>query len=84
MVIGGGQQVGSKVLYPLLLFDTTAIGAVPVTTTMVLVMQVLAATIVAPVHMATIACCVAGMQLTEHRFAHYIKWPAGCLSKQVL
>jgi len=58
MVISGGQQAGPKVLFPNVFFKTTAIRPMPVTTTMVLVLQVITRPIATPILMATIACRV--------------------------
>jgi len=55
MEIGGGQEFSHSVFHPLATFHTTATRAVPVATAMVLVMQVGAARIAAPVMMHTYA-----------------------------
>ena len=62
MKISGGQQLAHPVFYPLAALHAATTGAVPVATAMVLVMQVAAALIAAPVLMHTYGCCVAAAQ----------------------
>jgi phage-related protein len=62
MKISSGQQFAHPVFYPLATLHTAATGAVPVATAMVLVVQVAAALIAAPVFLI-INCCPFGLLL---------------------
>jgi len=59
MKISGGQQLAHPVFYPLAALHAATTGAVPVATAMVLVMQVAAALIVAPVMVHANSSCMA-------------------------
>jgi len=59
MKISSRQQLAHPVFYPLITLHTTAAWAMSVATAMVLVMQVAAALITAPVMVHTYGCCVA-------------------------
>jgi hypothetical protein len=53
VVIAGRKKLGGKVFYPLFLFQATAVRTVPVTTAMILLMQVVTIQVITPVMMHT-------------------------------
>ena len=66
MIISSGQQISRKVFYPLFFLKSATVGAMPVTTAMVLMMEMVASHIVALVGMHTYGCHVAVMQLCKY------------------
>ena len=84
MIIGRGQQFISPLFYPGFLFHASAIGAMPVATTVVLQFFFLAACLVAPVEVIARHSGMAVTEFLEHRTAIWIKFIYQTVAKQFL
>lgn len=71
MEIRSWQELAHTVLQPLLAFESATIRAMPVTTTVILVMRMI--TTIALIHMHSDSCCVAIRQLFQHTLTVWIE-----------
>ena len=81
MKIGSRQQFAHPVFYPLVALHTTTTRAVPVTAVMILVVQMPAPFIAAPVMMHTYGCCMATTQTAQYCPAVRVKTTNQGMSK---
>jgi len=65
-VIAGRKKLGGKIFHPLFLFQAAAVGAVPVVTAMILLVQVVIVGVVTPVMMHAQRCCMALIELLKN------------------
>ena len=84
MVIAGSKKLGGKVFHPLFLFQAATVGAVPVTTAMILLMQVVTVGVVTPVMMHAQRCCMALIELLKNMLTVTVVMLYGRVVKNLL
>jgi hypothetical protein len=84
VVVAGRKKLGGKVFHPLFLFQAATVRTVPVTTAMILLMQVVTVRVGTPVMMHAQRCCMALIQLLKNMLTVTVVMLYGSMVKNLL